>query len=935
MTTSPVLTALGERSIDSTGFGTGIYMNTMSTDINTNYANNQSIEVQATASAPQTASTPYSDIPRTRVNAYPLSASPKAAYQLPQRPASGFQSFGDQLSTSPRGRSLPSHHSYGSSLPPYPEHPPQHVYGVMEPHTTTMQSRSRSRRSASSEFTALDTLAQAGDDATSSADNVLLSASNRGLHVFRLDRDKHQLIGRLEALRGKVISARILAFSTRDDSQYARRPLVVVIIHGPMLFPNHPETPSTYIHDFNNSSPVVQYAPPRSPTLQPTSSTDQYQTTVEVYSLRDSQHITTLFKCPPVPWEAAMGEKDSEMPLPVGGLSLHTKGRFVVVSSGVSGEIYIFETENKNAEYPFRCIGKTWSSVPNRKNRTLSTASGSPEAEPLHDGPPHHVPQVDIAMLSLSNRWLAIVPPSHSTKSTIHGRTSLISPSKACPGLHSHTSPSQPAITCKLDTPLEESRFNRVARDVTQEVLKGARWVGDQGMQAWKNYWNKPSESTAAYDYHTTPQSVQPQFPPTHAHDDQNRASHQPTVISIIDLEKSSTGHDPKTDVALQPIATFPIPTGCSFVSFSPTGLSLLTASAKGDVQYVWDLMRMAYGKPGALPYQPGGPTSDTIPTIRQVARYTRVTTANIVDVIWSEPQGDKLAIVTDRGTVHIHDLPHSAFQWPPPPRSLRPITQLQKRKPDTSATSRPPGGGWSAAINAMSGGAQPLIAAVRGNPLASFGGFNLSSAGAGAGVKGGKMVATGFSKSVGAATDTMNTIRHLGENRLHVPGPSRFIAPGSVRWLAGKHRDNIAVIGGGICRVYAIIRSDDVKSGKRRYSVVGELLSELTSPIPAQPHRDDMPDLAKYGSSATGFWPPPTSQKAVRDTLQPLSHAEIETSSPYQPFHTDSRMTIRVYYDSGNHDRDQSTWVFGEDVPAKDTTQFLATSDYPELAEL
>nr|GFD59083.1 hypothetical protein [Tanacetum cinerariifolium] len=53
-------------------------------------------------------------------------------------------------------------------------------------------------------------------------------------------------------------------------------------------------------------------------------------------------------------------------------------------------------------------------------------------------------------------------------------------------------------------------------------------------------------------------------------------------------------------------------------------------------------------------------------PHVRQVARFTRITVANVVDVAWSAPRIDKVAVVTDKGTVHMFLMPASAFQWPP-----------------------------------------------------------------------------------------------------------------------------------------------------------------------------------------------------------------------------------------------------------------------------
>jgi hypothetical protein len=49
-----------------------------------------------------------------------------------------------------------------------------------------------------------------------------------------------------------------------------------------------------------------------------------------------------------------------------------------------------------------------------------------------------------------------------------------------------------------------------------------------------------------------------------------------------------------------------------------------------------------------------------------------------------------------------------------------------------------------------------------------------------------------------------------------------------------------------------------------------------------------------------SGFWPtePPNSVVAT-DPPHPLSHAEIDSNAPYQPFHSDPRVNLFVYSDS------------------------------------
>ena len=869
---------------------------------------------------------PPEDTIRGGFSGYSPSTSPQATYSRPVRPVGGFQNHRDHIPTSPRGR--PASMSHFPQLYPY---------GARDADAGSFQSRSTSRKSVTGEFHAFDSLACSGDDASLSAENVLLVAGQNSLHVYQIEREKLQAFGRLEGLRGRVITAKVLPCPfTRDQLRHVR-PLVAIVIHGPTA--NHASTASrpgtSHSQQFEHDPSVsaTQGIPPVQPYWQ---STSRYQTTVEIYSLKDGKHVCTLFQCDEVEAEPITGERIFEPPAPVGSLRIYAKGRFVIVASGVSGEVHIFEATNGIPELPFQCIGKIWTSLPVQKGRSWSSASTPSEVDAIRDSLSTNTINTDTALLSLSNRWLAFVPPVPSMRPKLAGGTDLIRSSKGPPGLKSHTPSLQPQVTCELDTPLEESMINKVARDVTQEVLKGARWVGDQGMQAWKNYWHKSPDQISAHEQRQSSPPSQA-FPPTHAKDDPNRIVQPPTIISVLDLERLSESQDTKTDVALHPIATFLLPGGCSYLSFHPSGLALFTASSKGDVQYVWDLMRMVHGKINILP-SAGSSSSEESPNVRQIARFTRVTTANIVDVVWAEPRGEKLAMVTERGTVHVHDLPLSALRWPPPLRAPRP--SVKERTTSFEVNQKYANGmGWGATINAVSETAQPWFTAVRGNPLAGLGGFNITSAGAGAGVKGGKIVASGFSKSVGAAAGTVNTIRHMGENRLHIPGSSQAIASGCIQWITSKGRNSIAVVGGGILIIHAVLQNNDAKSSKRRQSVVGERLAEFGLPSPSAKPSTAAPEVTNISEDfndsivlAGRQRRHSNLQKQHRNTGHPLSYAEIETSSPYQPFHTDTHVSLRVYSGTDLHYNDSSPWVFGDDVPATRVTSGLDNSDEPDL---
>lgn len=833
------------------------------------------------------------------------------------------------------------------SAPPLPHQAQPHFYGAPEISFGPQLQHSDAHGSNDKYWCIFENLVTPGEEGLSFTENVLLVGSETELNVYRFDKKKTDCVGRLGGLRGSIVGGKILNSTLRSDPLSSIQPLIAVILHGPCSdheseVSSRPGTSHSEDAVFDPSSSMLQVLGD----VNTSRATMQYQTSVEVYSLRNGQHVTTLFRSPRVEVDIPRDATKAPDSVPIGDISVQAKGRFVVISSGTSGEVYIFERQVGKLDdlrTSFKCLGKVWTRTSPKKTRSLSISSNSSETEGHHSSHKRSR-RPDTATCSLSHRWLAIVPPPSSGQSTLHGSVDSVRSQKP-PGYLSHTSPTEPAITCDINTPDEESVLSKVARDVTQEVIKGARWVGDRGLQAWNSYWIKPAEQHGLPPYPTinnTKLDYSPQhaLPPTHANDENSpRPSNQPALVSILDLEKLSATQTQKASVALEPAATFSLPYGCSLVSFSPSGLSLLTASAKGDVQHVWDLLRMMYGDNRV--YLPKAQSvSEKRPVVREIARFTRMTVAKIVDVVWTEPRGERFAIVTDRGTVHIFDLPSSAFQWPPPRRTSSPASLQDNSSavtPDLDQRALPTvtGGAFSAAIDLVTGKSQPLLAAVRGRPNISnaFSGLGSLTFPGGAGAKGSKAVAAGFNKSVDAAAGTVNTLRHLGENRLALPGSPHGVAPGCVRWLSGKDQGLIAVTGRGILRIHSIRQSTHQKAAKRRPSVRGSKPIEITILDKSAnskkggfgSHRTSTGITDDHSPSRRNFWLPRDSQappRASRNNAHPLSCAEIETSAPYQPFHTDRRINFYIYKDEKTpydpyHLQDLAPWAFGEHIPA------------------
>ena len=841
-------------------------------------------------------------------------------------------------------------HSQNSQQPPLPHQPQAHYYGAPDIDFGFLAARLEDKTSSDVTCCLLDSLALAGEEGLRTTENALLVGHEQALDVYAVDKSHFSCIGRLEGLRGSVIGAKILPSTTRDDRTRPSRPLVAAIVHGPYI-PLEPDfrAPPGTSHDedevFDPSNSMLQALD--SADTAGHSGPAYFQTTVEIFSLKKAEHITTLFRGPKKQTELSRANYQPMKPSLDEDLRIQANGRFITVSSGISGEVFVFESKATGQEAvpcTFQCIGKVWTKTSHRKTRSLSISSNSSEPGFLDDHSPTRFNRPNAAITSLSHRWLAVVPPTSSSQTTLHGTVDAASPK--IPGLTSHTSPAESQVNCELDTPDKESILNKVARDFSQEVIKGAKWVGGQGIHAWNSYWKQPDPNPQPHPNSFTRSTTTPQmhqaFPPTHAHEDLSvRTNNLPALVSIIDLEKLSENQLSKPTVALQPIATFSLPYGCSMVSFTPSGLGLLTASAKGDVWHVWDLMRMVHGGANSSllrDHNSSGRGSDIEPTVRQIAHYPRLTEARIVDVVWTEPRGERFALLTERGTVHIHDLPPSAFQWPPSRRTPRPTTSNKSSLADHEVdhTMRPRSSSsntFSGALDMVTGRTQPLLANLRGrpasitNPFSGLGGLGFT---AGAGVKGTKAVAAGFNKTVGAAAGTVNTIRHMGENRLTLPGSSQKIVAGCIKWLGGKHHGHLAVTGGDLVRIYTIQQSTIEKGGQRRPSVVGKRPIEYSLPGTTGNFINDARkdksvldhDIKQTSTSPRGYWLSPASgqgPKLPRNNPHPLSCAEIETNAPYQPFHTDRRINFYVYSDESNpgmqHQSEPGPWVFGESI--------------------
>jgi hypothetical protein len=312
------------------------------------------------------------------------------------------------------------------------------------------------------------------------------------------------------------------------------------------------------------------------------------------------------------------------------------------------------------------------------------------------------------------------------------------------------------------------------------------------------------------------------------------------------------------------------------------------------------------------------------------------MTVANIIDVVWSTPRGERVAIITDKGTVHLFDLPAAAFQWPPPRRSVRAASAQ-----NTSASHAPDGIGdrddlhaatvgtaVSAAVKMVTSTAQPILSAAQrrrgsgGPAIGALPSFGLPANG----LQGGKYVAAGLSKSLGAASGTINNLRRVGESRIHIPSRGAKIAPGCVRWLDGHDRGHIGVVGAGALKTYGVAHRTGGKGDRRQSAIEGRATEHALPYVP-----DAKPPA--HQAEPSGSW---ALRSGVDDAIRPspvkshpLSEAEIETNAPYQPFHTDRRVQIFAYENPQDSlGQYPEPWAFGEDIATHRLTAAPRPSD-------
>jgi len=778
-----------------------------------------------------------------------------------------------------------------------------------------------------------DTFGNAGDAVSAArAKDALIVGWEGGLEVFRVLADKMEVVGRLEGLRGGVVGAKILPWSTISGGDTAKLPLVALIVHGPM-------DGQAYSPARDNDSQAVEGEEP----------TKHYQTTVEVFSLQTHEHISTLYKSLPVALPEAKLGQYAKVPEPVGDLRLDANGSFITIASGKSGEIFVLaQTRDGFSANGFRCIGKYWTSLQSRFD-VQSKPNISTESLPGTDASePQTTP-----LLSLSGRWLAYIPPNSSSRISVQGTLALTGHQQP-PGVGAHTAPPQPPVSCDIVGLNSEGVLAKYSRQAAQEFLKASRKGIEMGMAGWREF-TQPSPPTRTSQ--RTDTGGEEGFPPTNAPgDDTRRVTKEPAVVAIVDLERLLDAEENSAKHLPPPLATFALDDGCNFLSLSSDGLRLLTTSRMGEVSYIWDLRYAAHGS-----YQKRDVSNaDAVmgPHVNRIQRIVRNSHSVVLDVAWAR-DSNFVALLTAHGTVHLHEVSARA-QDSPRRRRRSTATAPPMDKADATVSLStglsPPssngflGGirsGWQTMSTQVSAMRAPNTAtegrANFGIPMTFVGFRDATGAGAAAG---GRAIARGISQGYSAARIGAADVWHADDNKIKHKDPPNNVAARSVRWLRTRSGMSVVVASGGkvyLCPVQQVTR----QRGETTFSgLKAESKGRKEFPLPpitttnAAAHPSKANGCTQQGPH--GFWglraTASTQQKAFDANVKksPESEAETahyETNPPFCPLYIDRRVSMLGYADSspaydGGYDAsdfqikghgldDEQAWVFGEPLPA------------------
>lgn len=791
----------------------------------------------------------------------------------------------------------------GGPNPPLPHQPQAHFYGAPDI-DFDLSPKAGLKPGERDFYFGFDTLPNPKGAHMPGGDNVVLAGYEGGLDIYSVGKHAVEPLASLKGLRGGVYNAKILPWNGTPDP-YGIFPLIAVVVHGPVIPQSAPEIAIDAHPDGSPSPRLDGISTPQSDGHQRQISIgktvpmiDAYQTTVEVYSLTTNRLVDVLLQAPKIPIKTLVSNPVFRSPPPTGAFQIRADAGSVVISSGATGECWIYRQGKSEQEpgYHFSCVGKLWTSL----NGTLNGDSTPENERSQSPVPTGKRPQMPI--MALNGKWLAYCPPVSSPLKSLNPFIPVPVEGKA-PGLATLGPPILPNESSEVDQPEPDRVMNRIMRETTQEVIQGGRWVVKQSAQLWKSYWSKPGQQTQTrptqmgsppWNGGYSGRSDASQFPPTYGIPGQ-AVTKEPGLVSILDL------HGLSNSTTIHHVTTFKAPLGCSFLSFSPAGMSLFTASSKGDVQTVWDLMRIQYTKASVL--QNSQPNNGHATRVRQIAQFSRLTVARIIDVAWAKPNGERMAMVTERGTVHLLDMPSSAYTWPPPRRRVRVEEGAPKGSESTQSA-------VSMASNALTS-AYDVTRTLTSRQRRSSSNSQTTSTIRDHASYGGKVLAAGISHSLGNAGTAINHLRHTGENRVSLPLVNMAPSPFCAMWITGRKYHTLFVLGDGLVRTFpgksrkpiaAKDKSRFYRNNKYRDFKLRNLPDDLIASSIKQiidPIEDlDLTNQDHDVGNTLVFNPRPQPLDSDYSPEASIPQAEIESSAPYQPFHTDRRVGLYMYGD-------------------------------------
>lgn len=791
---------------------------------------------------------------------------------------------------------------------------------------------------------------------------VIIIGYEGGLNIRHASKRGATHIAHLGGLRGGVYNAKILPW-TIGPGPYATRgsTLVAVVVHGPVL---EDATDVGFGEEAGDEMRNHRSGSTTGTEARRKNAIREYQTTVEVYDVKTQRYIATLLTVPAVELKMAYMGPRFTPPLPSGALSIQADAGNIVIISGQTGELWVFKQARIEKDLPprFKCLGKYWTTVqqqpmpePGDYSRPLDSARAGGNDNPAT--------RIKNGLVSLRGRWLTFCPSPniHAIRLGAITDTSLSNRS-ATASINTYAPPQLPSTTCAVDTPPGDDWKARLGRQAAQGAITGANYVYGQTSKALKNYWNPPTQTPQGWQ----PAAAEPQiFPPTHGSISGKQSAVSDTAhISIIDLYKLAN-LPPGKKINAATVATFKLTSGCSYLSLSPSGLHLFTANSNGDRQFIWDLYRCQYPEPSPLTLPRSG--YPTTPHARQICGFSRLTSARIVDVVWTLPGGRTVAMVTERNTVHFLDTPRHLFHWPPP-RRPRTAAQTSDVNGSRSVSAAPTAavkmaesaissvrgfaGGWMGRRQSNASD-QPASTLEKQETTSSYNGSApsrgsaiASTIGTYAGV-GGKYVAAGLSKSLQATGAAMQQFRRAGDNKLHLPNSDSVCAHSCIFWLgeSERRRQAFAVALDGFIKIYTVryIPSKKGAPGRKREPariVVKGLVKDVIIPsIPDTMMADMVKRTLELDDNDLAIGSP--SIRAVDDNsrtavlpVRPLTTgarnrggvprrtragnaipmAEIETSSPWRPWCNDHRVSLFCYTSTNTDHQDEETLVSDRD---------------------